>query len=345
MFKNAGRTEINSLGEFGLIDHLTQHFTNTQINTLTGIGDDAAVIDTGTEEAMLVSTDMLLEGIHFDLAYMPLKHLGYKAIVINLSDIYAMNGTPQQVTVSIGFSNRFSLEALEELYSGIRLACEIYHVDLVGGDTSSAQAGLTISITAIGKAKKSDITYRKGAEAGDLIAVSGDLGAAFVGLQYLIREKKIYMENPGVQPELEGKDYVLERQLKPEARKDIIEFFNSSNIIPTSMIDISDGLSSELHHLAKQSGCGMLIHEDKLPIDPMMYNPCIDIGLEATMCATNGGEDYELLFTIKQVDYEKLKLNSDIHIIGYCTDQYGSVKMISKNNNEYPLEAQGWKAV
>ncbi|MBI3235411.1 MAG: thiamine-phosphate kinase [Bacteroidetes bacterium] len=345
MFENNSRTEIETLGEFGLIDHLTQYFENKQKSTLKGVGDDAAVISIDDKKSMLVSTDLLLEGIHFDLTYMPLKHLGYKAVVVNLSDIYAMNGTPHQITVSLGFSNRFSLEALEELYSGIKLACEKYQIDLVGGDTSNAQTGLTISVTAVGTVDNDKVSYRNGAQSGDLVAVSGDLGAAYVGLQYLIREKKIFLENPGIQPDLEGKDYVLERQLKPEARKDIVEYFAENNIVPTSMIDVSDGLSSELHHLAKQSKCGIVIHEDKLPIDPMMYNPCIDIGLEATMCATNGGEDYELLFTIKQTDYDKIKDYHDIHIIGYCNEQVGSVKMISKNNNEYPLVAQGWKAV
>lgn len=344
MFENPSRTEIENLGEFGLIAHLTSPFESRHPATIKGVGDDAAVIDIPGDQYLLVSTDLLVEGVHFDLTFCPLKHVGYKAITVNLSDIYAMNGQPKQVTVSISFSNRFSLEAVEELYAGIRIACDRYGIDLVGGDTSSADKGLTISVTAIGFVHKDRVVYRKGAGKGDLVCVTGDLGAAYTGLQYLLREKKVFLEHPGVQPDLEGKDYILERQLKPEARIDIIDFFEKSGIKPTAMMDVSDGLSGELHHIAGQSECGIIIHEEKLPMDPTAYQAAIDIGLEATMCMMNGGEDYELLFTLHQDDYEKVKNSPDITVIGYCTEDKGSVKLISRQHNEYPLPAMGWKA-
>jgi len=297
MFENTGRTEIEQLGEFGLIDHLTKNFEIKNKSSLKGIGDDAAVIDFEGKKA-LFSTDLLLEGIHFDLAYTPLKHLGYKAIQVNLSDIYAMNGTATQVTVSIGISSKFPLEAVEELYQGISVACEKYNVDLVGGDTTASKQGLVISVSSIGYADEKDICYRNGANEGDLICVSGDLGGAYIGLQLLEREKNIFLENPNIQPDLEGKDYIVERQLKPESRKDIVEGLKTMKIKPTSMIDISDGLASEILHICKQSNKGCNLYEEKIPIDPMTYDTARDFGIDPTVCALNGGEDYELLFTI-----------------------------------------------
>src|ERR1700742_2336828 len=311
MFENSERTNIEQLGEFGLIDHLTKQIKIKQTSTLKGIGDDAAVIDFAGKKT-LISTDMLLEGIHFDLAYTPLKHLGYKSIQVNLSDIYAMNGMAAQVTVSIGISSKFPLEAVEELYEGIYLACEKYNVDLIGGDTSSSKQGLVISVTAIGYADEKDIVYRNGAEEGDLICVTGDLGGAYTGLQLLEREKQVYLENPNIQPDLEGKDYIVERQLKPEARRDIVDLLKEIKIRPTSMIDVSDGLASEILHICKQSNKGCNIHEDKIPLDPMTFDTAREFNLDPTICALSGGEDYELLFTIKQADYEKIKLQMDI---------------------------------
>ncbi len=345
MFENSSRTELSDLGEFGLISHITKNFsTFVQPTTKKGVGDDAAVLGTTKNELhTLISTDMLTEGVHFDLSYMPLKHLGYKSIAVNLSDICAMNALPTQVLVSIGISNRFSLEAIEELYEGIRYACDEYQVDLIGGDTVSSKAGLVISVTAIGQAAPESIAYRNGAKEYDLICVSGDLGAAFVGLQYLEREKRIFLEHPEIQPDLAGHDYVVERQLKPHARLDVVKALAESGIVPTSMIDISDGLSSELMHLGSQSQKGMTIYEEKLPIDPLAYQDCIDIGLEATMCALNGGEDYELLFTIPQTDFDKVRSLEGISVIGHVTADEGKYVMISKQQNEYKLEAQGWK--
>ena len=343
MFDNKEKTDIEKLGEFGLIDHLTQNFKITQKSTLKGVGDDAAVLDF-TGKKVLVSTDMLLEGIHFDLAYCPLKHLGYKAIQVNLSDICAMNGIPSQVTVSIGLSSRFPLEAIEELYEGIYLACEKYNVDLIGGDTSSSKQGLVISVTVLGYADESDIVYRKGAQEGDLICVSGDLGGAYVGLQLLEREKLIYLENPNIQPDLEGKDYIVERQLKPEARKDIIELLKDIAVKPTAMIDISDGLASEILHICKQSNKGCNLYEDKIPLDPMTYETAREFNLDPTVCALNGGEDYELLFTVKQADYDKIKFKMDITIIGYITEAAAGCNLITKAGNSHPLKAQGWNA-
>ncbi|HHE65404.1 MAG TPA: thiamine-phosphate kinase, partial [Bacteroidetes bacterium] len=309
------KTEITSLGEFGLINHLTKDNKTNHPETIKAIGDDAAVIDTG-DKYMLVSTDLLLEGIHFDLSYCPLKHLGYKSIIVNLSDIYAMNGQPKQVTVSIGMSNRFSLEAIEELYEGIYLACKQYNVDLVGGDTSSSRQGLVISVTAVGEVSKDKVTYRSGAKPNDLLVVSGDLGGSFMGLQILEREKSVFTENPKIQPDLGGNDYVLERQLKPEARKDVIEQLDLLQIKPTSMIDISDGLASETIHLCQQSKCGASIYDEKIPIDHTTYNLARDFELDPSVIALNGGEDYELLFTIAQSDYEKIKGSPYFTIIG-----------------------------
>ena len=343
MFENEERTNIESLGEFGLIDHLTKNVKLKQPGTTKGIGDDAAVIDFPGKK-VLVSTDMLLEGIHFDLAYTPLKHLGYKAIQVNLSDIYAMNGTAAQVTVSLGLSSKFPLEAVEELYEGIYLACEKYNVDLVGGDTTSSRQGLVISVTAIGYADEKDVVYRNTAEEGDLICVSGDLGGAYTGLQLLEREKMIYLENPNIQPDLEGKDYIVERQLKPEARKDIIDLLKDIGIKPTAMIDISDGLASEILHICKQSNKGCNIYEDKIPLDPMTFETAREFNLDPTVCALSGGEDYELLFTIKQSDYDKIKLQMDITIIGHITDASAGCNLVTKAGVVHALKAQGWNA-
>lgn len=343
MLENNTRTELSSLGEFGLIEHLTQHIQLNHSNTLKGVGDDAAVIKNG-ENCTVITTDLLLEGVHFDLSFFPLKHLGYKAIVVNLSDVYAMNATPKQVTVSLGISSKFSLEAVEELYAGMLAACDKYKVDLIGGDTSSSKQGLVISITALGEAKENEIVYRNGAKEFDLLCVSGDLGGAYTGFQLLEREKRVFASNPEMQPDLEGYDYILERQLKPEARKDIIEMLKGMEIQPTSMIDISDGLASEIFHLAKQSNVGVVLFEDKIPIDPMTYNTAREMELDPTLTALSGGEDYELLFTIKQMDYEKLKNNPDITIIGHIANVSEGVHMISKSGNKHPLKAQGWQA-
>lgn len=338
------RTEISTLGEFGLIDHLTKNFEINNASTIVGVGDDAAVIDHFGKQTV-ITTDLLLEGIHFDLMYMPLKHLGYKSIVANLSDIYAMNATPTQVTVSIGISNRFSLEALNEFYEGIYAACEKYNVDLVGGDTSASQKGFVISVTAIGEVASDKIVKRNTANKGDLICVSGDLGAAFLGLTLLEREKNIYLENPQIQPDLEGEDYIVGRLLKPEARKDIIEFFEQQNIIPTAMMDISDGLSSEILHICNQSNIGCVLYEDKLPIAEQTRNAAFKFNLDPTVCALNGGEDYELIFTIKQDDYNKIGMNNNISVVGYCKDVEDGKKFISKGGNIFDITAQGWNAL
>ena len=343
MFENKERTEIEKIGEFGLIRHLTQNFNIEQSSTIKGVGDDAAVLDFAKEKT-LISTDMLLEGIHFDLAYTPFKHLGYKAIQVNLSDLYAMNGIASQVTVSIGLSSRFPLETVEELYEGIQLACKKFGVDLVGGDTSASKQGLVISVTSIGHANEKDICYRDGAQEGDLICISGDLGAAYVGLQLLEREKKIYLENPNIQPDLEGKDYIIERQLKPEARKDVVEFLKSIKVKPSAMIDVSDGLASEIKHICEQSKKGCHIYEEKIPIDPMTYDTAREFGLDPTVCALSGGEDYELLFTIKQADYDKVKDSLDISVIGHITDLASGCQLITKSGNQHEIKAQGWNA-
>jgi thiamine-monophosphate kinase len=343
MFDNKETTHISQLGEFGLIDHLTKNVKLHHPGSQKGIGDDAAVLDY-TGKKVLVSTDMLLEGIHFDLAYTPLKHLGYKAVQVNLSDICAMNATPAQITVSIGLSSKYTLEAIEELYDGILLACEKYKVDLIGGDTSSSKQGLVISVTVLGYAHEAAITYRNGAEEGDLICVSGDLGGAYVGLQLLEREKLIYLENPNIQPDLEGKDYIVERQLKPEARQDIIELLKSLDVKPTSMIDVSDGLASEVLHICRQSNKGCNLYEEKIPVDPMTYETAREFNLDPTVCALSGGEDYELLFTVKQADYDKIKHDVDISVIGYITEPSAGCNLISKGGSVHELKAQGWNA-
>jgi thiamine-monophosphate kinase len=338
------RTEISTLGEFGLIDHLTKNFELHNASTIVGVGDDAAVIDHFGKQTV-ITTDLLIEGIHFDLMYMPLKHLGYKSVVVNLSDIYAMNATPTQITISIGISNRFSVEALNEFYEGIYAACEKYNVDLAGGDTSSSQKGFIISVTAIGEVAPNKFVKRSTANKGDLICVSGDLGAAFLGLTLLEREKKIYLENPQIQPDLEGEDYIVGRILKPEARKDIIEFFEQQNIVPTAMMDISDGLSSEILHICTQSNLGCILYEEKLPIAEQTRNAAFKFKLDPTICALNGGEDYELLFTIKQDDYNKIEHNENISVIGYCKDVEEGRKFLSKGGNSFDITAQGWNAL
>lgn len=335
------RTEIASLGEFGLIEHLTKNNETRQASTILSVGDDAAVIDHFGRQTV-VSTDLLLEGIHFDLMYTPLKHLGYKSVVVNLSDIYAMNAIPTQVTVSIGFSNRFSVEALSELYEGIYAACERYQVDLVGGDTSSSQKGMVISVTAIGEVAPDQFVTRSGARKGDLLCVSGDLGAAFLGLTLLEREKKIFLESPGVQPDLEQQAYIVGRLLKPEARKDIVEWLGENEVKPTSMMDISDGLSSEVLHLCRQSQCGAVVYEEKIPIHTDARNYCYKLELDPTATALSGGEDYELLFTVAQADYDKIKDHPDISIIGYMTEPEKEATLITKGGNTHALVAQGW---
>lgn len=343
MFENTDRTSLEKLGEFGLIAHLTQAIKLTQESSKTGIGDDAAVLDF-TGKQTLISTDLLLENVHFDLRYVPLKHLGYKAVQVNLSDIYAMNGIASQITFSIGLSSKFPLEAVEEIYEGALIACKKYNVDLIGGDTSTSAQGLVISVTSIGYAEEKDIIFRNGAKEGDLICVSGDLGGAYVGLQLLEREKKIFLENPNIQPDLEGKDYIVERQLKPEARKDIVELLAELHVKPHSMIDVSDGLASEILHICKASHVGCKLYEDKIPIDPMTYDTAREFGLDPTVCALSGGEDYELLFTVPQSDYEKIKGQIDLSIIGHITDVAEGATMISKSGKVHEITAQGWNA-
>ncbi|MDR0969966.1 MAG: thiamine-phosphate kinase [Lentimicrobiaceae bacterium] len=338
------RTDLSELGEFGLIDHLLKDITATNPSTIKAAGDDAAVIDHKDEET-LVSVDLLVEGVHFDLTYTPLKHLGYKAAVVNFSDIVAMNGTPTQIVVGIAVSNRFSIEALDELYAGIKLACQQYHVDLVGGDTTSSKSGLMLSITAIGKAKSTDIVYRSGASEHDLLCVSGDLGAAYMGLLLLEREKAAFIANPNMQPDLQGNDYILERQLKPEARIDIIEILRKNDVKPTSMIDISDGLASEILHLCKESSVGCRIYEEKIPIDIATVQAAEAFHIIPSVAALNGGEDYELLFTIKQSDFEKIQAIDGIHIIGHITAEKDEAIMISNDGQAITLRAQGWDAL
>ncbi len=334
------RTEISSLGEFGLIDHLTKNNEIRNASTLLSVGDDAAVIDNFGKQTV-VSTDMLVEGIHFDLMYTPLKHLGYKSVVVNLSDIYAMNATPTHITLSIAFSNRFSLEALDEFYEGVYAACDKYGVDLVGGDTTSSQKGFIISVTAIGEVTPDKYVKRSTANKSDLLCVSGFLGAAFLGLTILEREKKVYAET-GVQPDLENQAYIVGKLLKPEARKDIIDFLGDSEIMPTSMIDISDGLSSEILHICKQSNVGCVLYEDKIPINEEARQYAYKLELDPTACALSGGEDYELLFTIAQADYEKLLLNEQISVIGYMTAPEEGSHLITRGGNKHALVAQGW---
>lgn len=337
------RTEIATLGEFGLIDHLTEGIKPMHASTLKGIGDDAAVLSYPIDKQVLVTTDLLLEGVHFDLVYTPLKHLGYKAAVVNFSDIYAMNGTPKQITVSLGVSKRFSVEDMEQLYAGIRLACENYNVDIVGGDTTSSLTGLTISITCIGEADKDKVVYRNGAQETDLICVSGNLGAAYMGLQLLEREKKVLTgADKDVQPDFAGREYILERQLKPEARKDIIEKLAEAGIQPTSMMDISDGLSSELMHICKQSNKGCRVYEEHLPIDYQTAAMAEEFNMNLTTCALNGGEDYELLFTVPLACHEKVKGISDIRLIGHITKPELGCALVTRDGQEFELKAQGW---
>jgi thiamine-monophosphate kinase len=334
------RTEVNSLGEFGLIDHLLQNNDSKNSSTVLTAGDDGAVIDHFGRQTV-VSTDLLLEGIHFDLSYTPLKHLGYKSIVVNLSDIFAMNAVPTQVLLSIGFSNRFSVEALEEFYAGVYAACAEYNIDLVGGDTSTSQKGMVISVTAIGEVAPDNYVKRSGAKKGDLICVSGDLGGAFLGLTLLERERRIF-EETGAQPDLENQAYIVGRLLKPEARKDIIEFFAESAIKPTSMMDLSDGLSSDIMHICKQSEVGCVLYEDKLPLNDEAKEFAYKLQLDPTACALSGGEDYELLFTVDQADYEKIKSNAGISIIGYITEAAEGKHLITRGGNKHELVAQGW---
>lgn len=357
------RTEISSLGEFGLIRHLTKDLVNKNSETKLGIGDDCAVLDYGGTKDLLVTTDLLLEGIHFDLTYMPLQHLGYKAAMVNLSDVYAMFGTPKQLTVSLGISKRFSVEDLEQFYSGLRLACESHGVDIVGGDTTNSMTGLTISITCIGEVSKGEAVYRSGAKETDLICVSGDLGAAYMGLQLLEREKSVYYQQLDearklegssknrslealelAQPDFQGREYLLERQLRPEARKDIVESLRSAGIRPTSMIDISDGLSSELLHICTRSGVGCRVYEDRIPLDYQTAVMAEELSLNVTTCAMNGGEDYELLFTVSLTEHDRVSEIPGVKVIGYITKSDLGSALISRDGQEFELKAQGWKA-
>ena len=339
---NEEKTQLSELGEFALINRLTSSIKLSNKSTLEGVGDDAAIINHSGYET-LVSKDLLVEGVHFDLSYVPLKHLGYKAVVVNISDIYAMNGIPTQIIAGLAVSNRFPVEALEEIYEGILLACNNYKVDLVGGDTTSSASGMMLSITAIGKVKKGNVVKRSGAKPKDLLVASGDLGSAYMGLQVLEREKAAFKSNPNLQPELQGHEYVLERQLKPEARKDIIELLKNLKVSPTSMIDISDGLSSEIMHLCKSSDLGCTIYEDKIPMDPQMIRLAEEFGINPITAVLNGGEDYELLFTISLGDYDKIKHNPSLTAIGHMTDSK-AIQLITNADQAIELEAQGWKA-
>lgn len=337
-------TPLSKLGEFGLIDHLTQRFPLRNASSIKGIGDDGAVIEM-LDKHTVVSSDLLVEGVHFDFTYVPPQHLGYKAVVVNLSDIYAMNARPTQILVSIAISNRFGVEFVEKIYEGIRLACDVYDVDLVGGDTSSSYSGMTISVTAIGEAEEKEIVYRNGAKPNDLLVISGDLGGAYLGLQLLEREKSVYEADRNMQPELEGNEYVLERQLKPEARKDVFEHLKTLELKPTSMIDVSDGLSSEIIHLCKQSKTGVQLFEDKIPIDPNVYELCEEFKLTTTTVALSGGEDYELLFTIDLKDHDKVKANPNFTIIGHMTEESSGMNLVTRDEKLIKLNAQGWDAM
>ncbi|MFT5480231.1 MAG: thiamine-monophosphate kinase [Bacteroidia bacterium] len=342
MFENVEKTKIEELGEFGLIDHLASFVKLQNKNTKIGIGDDAAVIESnGT--MVVVSTDSLVENVHFDIMYTPLKHLGYKAVVANLSDICAMNAIPSHITMAISFSSKYTLEAIEELYSGMLMACDKYEIDLIGGDTTTIPTGLVLTGTAIGFSEEANIVKRSGAKVGDILCVSGDLGGAYMGLQLLEREKRVFLENPQMQPDLKNHDYIVGRQLKPEARVDIIKVLKELNIIPTAMIDISDGLASEVFHLSKHSNVAFAIHEEKLPIDQDTFDMAVKFGIDTLTASLNGGEDYELLFTIAQADYEKLKNNPDITAIGYARELSLKNQLISKQDNAYDLKAQGWQ--
>ena len=335
------RTEISDLGEFGLIEHLTKNIELQNASSLLGVGDDAAVIDHFGKQTV-ITTDLLLEGVHFDLMYTPLKHLGYKSVVVNLSDVYAMNAVPTQITMSIGVSNRFGLDALNEFYEGVYAACNYYGVDLVGGDTTTSQKGFVISVTAIGEAAPDKFVKRSTAQKGDLLCVSGDLGAAYIGLLFLEREKKIFLESPGVQPDLEQESYVIGRMLKPEARKDIVGFFAENEVLPTAMMDISDGLSSEILHICKNSNLGCVLYEDKIPVAEETRLAAFKFEIDPTACALSGGEDYELLFTVSQNDHEKIKDNSAISIIGYMTEAAEGAHIITKGGTKHAITAQGW---
>lgn len=341
--KNPQRTSLEQLGEFGLIEHLTKNFSVQQASTIKAIGDDAAVLDMTNGQTVL-STDMLVENVHFDLSYMPLKHLGYKAVMVNLSDIYAMNATATQITVSIAVSNRFPLEALEEFYEGVALAAQIYNVDLIGGDTTSSSKGMIISITAIGTVSEEEVTYRSGAKPQDLLVVTGDLGGAYAGLQILEREKEVFKVNPNSNPDLSAYTYIVERQLKPEARKDMVELLKALDVKPTAMIDISDGLSSEVLHLCKSSGVGCNVYENKIPLDPTTIGACEEFKLDGTIAAMSGGEDYELLFTIDQSDFDKIKGNPNLTVIGHMTDVQEGVHMVTRSNSQVAITSQGWNS-
>jgi len=336
------RTEIGTLGEFGLIDQISKHIHLKHASSLKGIGDDAAVL-APTDMVRVVTTDMLLEGVHFDLSYTPLKHLGFKAIAVNVSDVAAMNAVPKQVTISLGLSNRFSIEAVEAFYEGINLAATHYNLDVVGGDTTASRSGLIIGVTAIGEAKKEEISYRSGAKVNDIICATGDLGGAFMGLQVLEREKQVFISDPNMQPQLDKYPYITGRQLRPDARMDIIHEFKELNLVPTSMMDISDGLASELFHISKASGVGVAIYEDKLPIDKQTYDTALEFNMDPITCVLNGGEDYELLFTIDQKDFNLLEKHPDIHFIGHVTAQEEGKVLITKSGAAVPLNAQGWQ--
>lgn len=342
--KNPARTSLSELGEFGLINHLTKNFKITNASTIKGVGDDAAVLEFNNKQ-ILLTTDLLVEGVHFDLSYTPLKHLGYKAVMVNLSDVYAMNGTATQIVVSLAVSNRFPLEALEELYAGIELACQVYGVDLIGGDTTSSTKGLIINIAAVGEVAKDNVVYRNTAKQNDLLVVTGDLGAAYLGLQVLEREKQVFQVNPNSQPDLTDYSYLIERQLKPEARKDIVKLLKDLDVKPTAMIDISDGLSSEIIHICTQSKVGCNLYEDKIPLDPQVIATCEEFNLNSTTIALSGGEDYELLFTINQADYNKIKGNPNLTIIGHITEQSSGTNLITRAGQSITLTAQGWNAL
>jgi len=342
--KNQQRTPLSELGEFGLIDHLTKNFKISKKSTIKGIGDDAAVLNFGAKN-VVISTDLLIEGVHFDLSYMPLKHLGYKAVVVNLSDVYAMNAQATQITVSIAVSNRFPLEALEELYAGIETAAKVYDIDVVGGDTTSSSSGLLISVTAIGEINPENVVYRNGAKPNDLLVVTGDIGGAYMGLQVLEREKEVFKVNPNNQPDLDKYTYIIERQLRPEARKDIIKLLKDLEVKPTSMIDISDGLSSEIMHLCTQANVGCDLYENKIPLDPEVISTCEEFNIDSTTIALNGGEDYELLMTISQEDFPKIKANPSLTVIGFVTEKTAGMHLVTRADTKIPIQAQGWNAL
>ena len=343
--KNPSKTSISELGEFGLIDHLTRNIEIRHASTVKGIGDDAAVLSTDSEHQKVITTDLLVEGVHFDLSYMPLKHLGYKAVIANLSDVYAMNATATHITVSLAVSNRFPVEALEELYNGIKTAARLYNIDVIGGDTTSSTAGMMISITAIGEVAEKAVVYRSGARENELLVVTGDLGAAYLGLQVLEREKQVFEANPNAQPELDNYTYLVERQLKPEARKDIPKLLKDLDVLPTAMIDISDGLSSEVIHLCKSSKVGCNLYEDKIPLDPQVIATCEEFNLDSTTIALSGGEDYELLFTIETEDFPKIKANPNLTVIGHMTNEKEGIHLVTRGNTKIPLIARGWNSM